>query len=178
MFSIFHLWEHTQSLVKKLFEIDMETVITVYMIHDLLTSPQGYLFDPRMTSLLAFYSARHPRRFDMAHDHVWKKKLTPLGTPAPKSPTQGAWPRWQNENPVWYVLYLSIVRTHTKFGIKIFEIDILSDIWPFDLTHDYQFDPRMEILLAYCSARHPRRFDVPHYYVWKIKITPWAPPAP
>ena len=29
-----------------------------------------------------------------------------------------AWPRWQKENPVWYVLYLSFVRTHTKFGIK------------------------------------------------------------
>ena len=39
----------------------METVITVYMIHDLLTSPQGFQFDHRMTSLLAFYSARHPR---------------------------------------------------------------------------------------------------------------------
>ena len=53
-----------------MFEIDMEIVITVYMIHDLLTSPQGYQFDPRMTSLLAFYSACHPLRFDMPHDHV------------------------------------------------------------------------------------------------------------
>ena len=55
---------------KKIFEIDMEPVITVYMIHDLLTSPQGYQFDPRMTSLLAFYFARHPRQFDMPQDHV------------------------------------------------------------------------------------------------------------
>ena len=49
------------------------------MIFDLLTSPQGHQFEPRI--------ARHPRRFDTLHDYVWKKKcLTPLGTPsAPKS---------------------------------------------------------------------------------------------
>ena len=33
------------------------------MITDLLTSPQGHQFDPRMKILLAFCSARHPRRF-------------------------------------------------------------------------------------------------------------------
>ena len=42
-----------------MFEIDMETVITVYMTF--LTSPQGFQFDHRMTSLLTFYFARHPR---------------------------------------------------------------------------------------------------------------------
>ena len=42
----------------------------------------------------------------------------------------------QNKKPVWYVLYLSFVRTHTKFGIKIFEIDFVIEIkwyltfWP------------------------------------------------
>ena len=62
--------------------------------------------------------------------------LTPWAPPAPKSPTLGAWPRRQNKNPVWYVLYLSFVRTHTKFGIKIFEIDFVIEIkwyltfWP------------------------------------------------
>ena len=40
------------------------------MIFDLLTSPQGHQFDPRMKMLLAFCSARHPRQFDMLHDHV------------------------------------------------------------------------------------------------------------
>ena len=40
------------------------------MIFDLLTSPQGPQFDPRMKMLLAFCSAHHPRRFDMPHDHV------------------------------------------------------------------------------------------------------------
>ena len=72
----------------------------------------------------------------MLHDHVWKKKLfDPLGTPsAPKSHpwgmthTPGAWPRGQNKSPVWYVLYLSFVRTHTKFGIKFFEIDFVIEI--------------------------------------------------
>ena len=39
-------------------------------IFDLLTSPEGYQIDPWMKSLLAFCSARHPRRFDMPYDHV------------------------------------------------------------------------------------------------------------
>ena len=42
----------------------------------------------------------------------------------PLSPT----PRWPNENPIWYVLYLSFVRRYTKFGLKIFEIDFLIKI--------------------------------------------------
>ena len=40
------------------------------MIFDLLTSPQGHQFDPRTKMLLAFCSARYPRRFDMLHGHV------------------------------------------------------------------------------------------------------------
>ena len=107
------------------------------MIFDLLTSPQGHQFDPRMKMLLAFCSARHPRRFDMAHVHVWKLLfLTTWAPPAPQSRTPGAWPRLPNENPVWYVLYLSFVRTHTKLWIKIFEIDFVIEIkwyltfWP------------------------------------------------
>ena len=40
------------------------------MIFDLLTSPQGHQFDPRIKMLLAFCSACHPRRFDMPYDHV------------------------------------------------------------------------------------------------------------
>ena len=40
------------------------------MIIYLLTSPQVHQFDARMGKLLAFCSARHPRRFDMPHDHV------------------------------------------------------------------------------------------------------------
>ena len=115
----------------KIFEID------ILMIFDLFTSPQGHQFDPSMKMLLAFCSACHPRRFDMPHDHVWKKKnFDPWAPQVPQSPTPGAWPRRQNKNPVWYVLYLSFVRTHTKFGIKIFEIDFVIEIkwyltfWP------------------------------------------------
>ena len=40
------------------------------MIFDLLISPQGHQVDPSMKMLLVFRSARHPRRFDMLHDHV------------------------------------------------------------------------------------------------------------
>ena len=29
----------------------------------------------------------------------------------------------------------------------------------------HQFDPMMKILLAFCSAPHPRRFDIPHDHV-------------
>ena len=108
---VFDSPQHPQVPIK-IFEIDMLTIF------DLLTSPQGHQFDPRMKRLLAFCSARHPRRFDMPHDHVWKK-MTPWAPPVPQCPTHGAWPRGQNKNPVWYVLYLSFVRTHTKFGINL-----------------------------------------------------------
>ena len=49
------------------------------MIFDLLTSPQGHQFDPRMKMLLAFCSAYHPRRFDMiCYMTMFEKKcLTP-----------------------------------------------------------------------------------------------------
>ena len=92
--------------------------------------------------------------------------------PAPPSPTPGAWPQQRNENSVQYVFYLLFVRTHTKFGIKILELTWWSkfnDILPFDLTQSHQFDLRMKILLAFCSARHLRRFDMQHDHVWKKK---------
>ena len=60
-----------------------------------------------------------------------KKKKTRWAPPVTQSPTPGAWaawPRWQNENPVCYVLNLSFVRIHTKFGVKIFEIDFVIEI--------------------------------------------------
>ena len=41
----------------------------MFMIFDLLTLPQGHQFDPNMKMLLAICSARHPRRFNMLHDH-------------------------------------------------------------------------------------------------------------
>ena len=60
------------------------------------------------------------------------------------------------------------VRTHTKFGIKIFEIDMVTRNLRFDLLtspQGHQFDPRMKILHAFCSALHPRRFDMPYDHV-------------
>ena len=61
------------------------------MIFDLMTSSKGHQFDSRMKILLAFCSARHPRRFDMSHDHVLKLLfLTTWATPAPQSLTPGA----------------------------------------------------------------------------------------
>ena len=35
------------------------------------------------------------------------------------------WPRWPNENPIWYVIFLSFVKRYTKFGLKIFQIDFV-----------------------------------------------------
>ena len=118
-FSIFYLWKHTKFGIQ-IFEIGM------LMIFDLFTAPQVHQFDPRMKMLLAFCSARHPRRFDMPHDHVWFF-LTPGAPPVPLSPTPGTWPRRQNKSPFWYVMYHSFVRTHTRFDIKIFEIDMVTE---------------------------------------------------
>ena len=43
------------------------------MIFDLLTSPKGHQFDPRVKHLITFCSARHPRQLYMQHSHVRKK---------------------------------------------------------------------------------------------------------
>ena len=85
MFSIFYLWWHTQRFFGiKFFEIDM------LMIFDLLTSPQGHQFDPRMKMLPAFCTARHHRRLDMPHDHVWNYFFWPPGhSQCPKVPPLG-----------------------------------------------------------------------------------------
>ena len=51
------------------------------------------------------------------------------------------------------------MRTLTKFGIKIFEIDMLMIFDRLTSPQGHQFDPRMKMLLEFCSARHPPRFD-------------------
>ena len=38
----------------------------------------------------------------------------------------------------------------------------------------HQFDHRMKISLTFCSARHPRRFDMPHMFG---KMTPIGTPS-
>ena len=60
---------------------------------------------------------------------------------------------------------LLFVRTHTNFGIKIFEIDMLMIFDLLTLPQGHQFDPSMKMLLAFCSARHPRQFDMLHDHV-------------
>ena len=57
------------------------------------------------------------------------------------------------------------MKTHTKFGIKIFEIDMLMIFDLLSSSQGHQFDPRMKMLLALCSTRHPRRFDMLHDHV-------------
>ena len=96
------------------------------------------------------------------------------------SPQQPQVPPWQqNENSFQYVFYLLFVRTHTEFGIKIFEIDILMIFDLLTLSQSHQFDPRMKLQLAICSARHPRRLNMPHDHVWKKNgSTHWAPQVP
>ena len=64
----------------------------------------------------------------------WISEQLNFGPPTPQysppiCPTPGAWPRRVNENPVWYVIYLSFVRRHTKIGLKIFEIDFVIEIY-------------------------------------------------
>ena len=78
--------------------------------------------------------------------------------------------------------FLLFVKTHKKFGIK--------NLWNwhgnrnsmiFDLLtslQGHQFDPRMKIFLAFCSARQPRRFDMPLGHVWIFFWPPGHPKRP
>ena len=71
-----------------------------------------------------------------------KKILTTQPPTVLPSPTPGAWPRRPNENPVWYVLYLSFVRRHIKFGLEIFEIDLVIEIKWYYLIFDLLAPPQ------------------------------------
>ena len=62
------------------------------------------------------------------------------------------------------------MRTHTKFGLKIFEIDMLMIFDLLTSPHGHQFDPRMKMLLVFCSARHPRRFDICYMTMFEKKF--------
>ena len=69
------------------------------------------------------YKIKLERAADGAPSQIPTQNFLNPSTPATPSPTPGAWSRHQNKNPVQYVLYLLFVRTHIKFGIKIFEIN-------------------------------------------------------
>ena len=95
------------------------------MIFDLLAPPQGPrgLGPKKLCRCMCHWCK-------LLTHQIWlnfgkKIFLTTQPPTVPPSPTPGAWPRQRNENPVWYVLYLSFVRRHTKFGLKIFEIDFV-----------------------------------------------------
>ena len=96
------------------------------MIFETLTLPHGHQFDLRIKCLLELCSAH-------SSPSIWYAtcpclKNDPMGTPSDRKFYPGAWHRWQNENLIWYVLYLSFVRTH-----KIFKIGFVIEIkifWP------------------------------------------------
>ena len=92
------------------------------------------------------------------HAKVFDSPSTPQSHPR-------ALPWLQNEISCQYVFYLLFVRTDTKFGIKIFEIDMLMIFDLLTSPQGHQFDLRIKMLLAFCSARHPRRFDMLHDHV-------------
>ena len=57
------------------------------MIFDIMASPKGHQFDPRVNILLAFCSTHicNPRQCDMPHDHV-RKKVSLWAPLAPQFP--------------------------------------------------------------------------------------------
>ena len=60
------------------------------------------------------------------------------------------------------------MRTQTKFGRKIFEIDMLMKFYLLTSPQGHQFDPRMKMFLAFYSARHSRRFTGPRSAVGSV----------
>ena len=120
MFISFILRRHTKFRLK-IFEIDVVIEIKWYLTFWPLPKAPG-VGDPKNCAI-------HVSNSHTKSGWIWEKKfLDPKPPTVPPSPTPGAWPRQQNENPVWYVLYLSILRRHTKFGLKIFEIDFVIEI--------------------------------------------------
>ena len=120
------------------------------------------LFDTQMVFLKKKFKLE--RAVDGAPSQIPTLKfLTP---PAPRSPTPGH--DLGNRMKIlfnMFSIFFIFVRTHTKFGIKIFEIDMLMIFDLLTSPQDHQFDPRMKMLLAFSSARHPRRFDMLHDHV-------------
>ena len=150
------------------------------MIFDLLTLPQDHQFDPRMKLLLAFCSARHPRRLNMPLDHVWKKWFDPLGTPsAPRSHPWGMTQatEWKSRlicfvsficestHKVWYK---NLWNWHGNRNLMIF------DLWPHpkvtSLILGYKFYLHSVLLVILVDLiSHMTMFE---------KNDPWAPQRP
>ena len=107
-----------------------------------------------------------------------KKFLTPQPPHGTPKSHPWAWLRRQNENPVWYVIYLSFVRGDTKFGLKIFEIDFVIQIkwyltfWPLPKAPGAR-DPKKG---AGASAIH---VSISHTKSeWILKKKNWHPQPP
>ena len=129
------------------------------MIFDLLTSPQGHQFDPRMKMLLALCSARHPCRFDIPHDHVWKKK--------------NFWPFiCENTHKIWYKKSWN---WHGNQNLMIF------DLWPHpkvtSLTLGWKFYMHSVLLvipvdLIYHMTMFEKKFFWPPGHPQRPKVPP------
>ena len=63
------------------------------------------------------------------------------------------------------------------FGIKIFEIDMLMIFDLLTLPQGHLFDPRIKMLLTFCSACIPVDL-ICHMTMFQKTLTPWAPPVP
>ena len=117
----------------KIFEIDMVTEIMWYLTFwphprvPCLTIEWKFYLHFVLLVIPSFWYATRP----------CLKKMTHLGTPAPQSPIPGQGDRIniQSDSCMCCVVFF-ICTTHTKFGIKIFEIDMLTKIlcyftfWP------------------------------------------------
>ena len=105
------------------------------MVIDPLTPSQGHHFDCRVKSLSVSWATVHPLYFGIPHDHVQKINFLTPPPSTPKSKTLGHDPGDPMNIPsnMFYILF---VRRHTKFGLKIFEIDlvirdlVIFDLWP------------------------------------------------
>ena len=105
------------------------------------------------------------------HAKVFDSPSTPQSHP-------GAWPWQQNENSVQYVFLSFICENTHKVWYKIFEIDMLMIFDLLTSPQSHQFDPQMKMLLAFCSARYPRRLDMLHDHVWIFFLPPGHPQRP
>ena len=92
-----------------------------------------------------------------------------------------AWSRRWNKNPVWYVIYLSFVRRHTKFGLKIFEIDFVIQILMIFYLLAPPQGPRGWWPKEWCRPVHVSFMEVthtPNLAEFREKIDPQHPMVP
>ena len=150
------------------------------MIFDLLTSPQGHQFDPRMKILLAFCSACHTRWFDMPHDHVWKKNWPPPpGHPQrPKAPPLGHDQGDRMKIPSDMFSLFHLYNTHEVWYKKLWNWHVNRNLtfWPIpkvtSLTLGWKFYLHSVLLVIPVDL-------ICHMTMFvKKNLTPSAPPVP